>query len=213
MDKSSESLTLKLSVSSPEQSTSAASTPDADMLTPEVEHMEDIEGGSAPIEMLSEFLSAVMSRDYEAALNYCKTILLYEPSNKIVQEFYPLIQERILQAHQEPEKEEMDSDENTGGEDDDNDNSSFSSKSASSSEFTSGGSDLRDLDNEDENGNSTSNSTSDDYSSTEDGGWKTALNTDSDSTEKDNEADSNSNTDSPTLHIDVCANHLQSLSL
>lgn len=205
MAKPSEFLNIKLPPSPQTASSSAVSTPDAEMLTPDAENVDDnSDSGSAPIEMLSEFLSAVMSRDYEAALNYCKTILLYEPGNKIVQEFYPLIQEKILQANVLPQKEEMDSDENTGGEEDDN--SSFSSKSASSNEFTSGGSDF---DNEDENGNSTS----DDNSSTSGGGWKTALNTDSDSTEKDNEPDSNSNTESPTLHIDACANHLHSLSL
>ncbi|KFM57917.1 hypothetical protein X975_21919, partial [Stegodyphus mimosarum] len=36
-----------------------------------------------------------MSRDYKSALYYCKLILQYEPDNKTVQDFYPLILKRI----------------------------------------------------------------------------------------------------------------------
>ncbi|GAB6031254.1 hypothetical protein CHUAL_009059 [Chamberlinius hualienensis] len=50
---------------------------------------------SVPIELLSEFLSALMLRDYKVALDHCKTILNYEPENKTATEFYPLIQQRV----------------------------------------------------------------------------------------------------------------------
>ncbi|CAL1294101.1 unnamed protein product [Larinioides sclopetarius] len=46
-------------------------------------------------EILSEFLSTLMARNYKSALYYCKLILLYEPNNEIVQDFYPLIQEKM----------------------------------------------------------------------------------------------------------------------
>ncbi|GIY00976.1 hypothetical protein CDAR_446951 [Caerostris darwini] len=47
-------------------------------------------------EILSEFLSTLMARNYKSALYYCKLILLYEPNNDIVRDFYPLIQEKML---------------------------------------------------------------------------------------------------------------------
>ncbi|KAF8766398.1 glutamate-rich protein 2-like isoform X1 [Argiope bruennichi] len=46
-------------------------------------------------EILSEFLSTLMARNYKSALHYCKLILLYEPNNEIVQDFYPLIEEKM----------------------------------------------------------------------------------------------------------------------
>ncbi|XP_054724269.1 glutamate-rich protein 2-like [Uloborus diversus] len=50
---------------------------------------------STPVEILSEFLFAFMSHDYKSALHYCTLILQYEPDNKLIQDFYPLIQEKL----------------------------------------------------------------------------------------------------------------------
>ncbi|XP_059486604.1 uncharacterized protein LOC132203120 [Neocloeon triangulifer] len=50
---------------------------------------------SAPTEFLAEFLSAIMTKDYETALKYCKLILQYEPYNATAKELYPLIIEKI----------------------------------------------------------------------------------------------------------------------
>ncbi|XP_047480257.1 uncharacterized protein LOC125032909 [Penaeus chinensis] len=52
---------------------------------------------SAPVELLSEFLSAVMSKDYENALKLCQSILKYEPQNATAREFFPLISLKIKQ--------------------------------------------------------------------------------------------------------------------
>ncbi|XP_066985544.1 histone-lysine N-methyltransferase, H3 lysine-79 specific-like [Macrobrachium rosenbergii] len=53
---------------------------------------------SAPVELLSEFLSALMSRDYADALNLCQSILKYEPQNATALEFYPLLLTKIKQG-------------------------------------------------------------------------------------------------------------------
>ncbi|XP_015904407.1 glutamate-rich protein 2 isoform X2 [Parasteatoda tepidariorum] len=55
----------------------------------------DEDSCSTPVEILSEFLSALMARNYKCALYYCKLIMYYEPENEVVQDFYPLIQEKI----------------------------------------------------------------------------------------------------------------------
>ncbi|XP_063226501.1 uncharacterized protein LOC134533136 isoform X2 [Bacillus rossius redtenbacheri] len=66
---------------------------------------------SAPTEFLAEFLSALMMKDYENALKYCKLILQYEPHNVTAKEFYPLIQEKIklLEEAQETSSSREDS--------------------------------------------------------------------------------------------------------
>lgn len=76
--------------------------------------LDDDDAVTAPIEVLAEFLSAVMSKDYKSALHYCKIILQYEPDNKTAKEFYPLIEEKLkLEAKLDENSEsENDSDEN-----------------------------------------------------------------------------------------------------
>ncbi|XP_065214902.1 glutamate-rich protein 2 isoform X2 [Planococcus citri] len=60
------------------------------------------ESMSAPTEILAEFLSALMLKDYPSALKFCKIILQYEPNHETAKQFYPLIQEKlsIQQANQ-----------------------------------------------------------------------------------------------------------------
>ncbi|XP_039290923.1 glutamate-rich protein 2 [Nilaparvata lugens] len=67
------------------------------------EYTDADESISAPTEILAEFLSAVMLKDYENALKYCKMILQYEPNHATAKEFYPLILEKIIQASAEAE--------------------------------------------------------------------------------------------------------------
>ncbi|XP_072539059.1 glutamate-rich protein 2 isoform X2 [Salminus brasiliensis] len=52
----------------------------------------------APIELLAEFLKAVMGKDYPLAKKLCQMILIYEPENPEAKHFLPLIEERILIA-------------------------------------------------------------------------------------------------------------------
>ncbi|XP_061385370.1 serine/arginine repetitive matrix protein 1 isoform X2 [Danaus plexippus] len=50
---------------------------------------------SAPSEFLSEFLSAIMRRQYAEALEYCRLILQYEPHNATARGFYPLLRHKL----------------------------------------------------------------------------------------------------------------------
>ncbi|KAL9692492.1 hypothetical protein quinque_000051 [Culex quinquefasciatus] len=59
------------------------------------EYTDADESISAPTELLAEFLSAVMLRDYVSALKYCKLILQYEPNNSTARDFYPHILSKI----------------------------------------------------------------------------------------------------------------------
>ncbi|XP_065083372.1 serine-rich adhesin for platelets [Ochlerotatus camptorhynchus] len=59
------------------------------------EYTDADESISAPTELLAEFLSAVMLRDYVNALKYCKLILQYEPNNSTARDFYPHILSKI----------------------------------------------------------------------------------------------------------------------
>ncbi|KAJ8984865.1 hypothetical protein NQ317_002704 [Molorchus minor] len=63
------------------------------------EYTDADESISAPTEFLSEFLSAVMLKDYITALKYCKLILQYEPNNATAKEFYPLIIQKLKQIN------------------------------------------------------------------------------------------------------------------
>uniref|UniRef100_A0A182K5D6 Uncharacterized protein n=1 Tax=Anopheles christyi TaxID=43041 RepID=A0A182K5D6_9DIPT len=86
------------------------------------EYTDADESISAPTELLAEFLSAIMIRDYVNALKYCKQILQYEPNNTTARDFYPHILSKIS---------EMQSNE-LSGESDENYNFNCSSPLASS---------------------------------------------------------------------------------
>ncbi|KAK3575887.1 hypothetical protein CHS0354_032106 [Potamilus streckersoni] len=71
---------------------SSSSTEEGD-----VAEEEDLIGhkGKAPNNLLMEFLTAVMEKDYQTAAKLCKMILIYEPDNKEALSFAPLIEEKI----------------------------------------------------------------------------------------------------------------------
>ncbi|KAI4457619.1 hypothetical protein MML48_7g00012147 [Holotrichia oblita] len=89
------------------------------------EYTDADESISAPTEFLAEFLSAVMLKDYETALKYCKLILQYEPNNITAKDFYPLILEKVKQMKTDEENS------NESEEEDNEENTSSSSNSAS----------------------------------------------------------------------------------
>uniref|UniRef100_A0A182QAF7 Uncharacterized protein n=1 Tax=Anopheles farauti TaxID=69004 RepID=A0A182QAF7_9DIPT len=86
------------------------------------EYTDADESISAPTELLAEFLSAIMIRDYVNALKYCKQILQYEPNNTTARDFYP----HILSKISEMQNNEL------SGESDENYNFNTSSPLASS---------------------------------------------------------------------------------
>ncbi|XP_036425529.1 glutamate-rich protein 2 isoform X2 [Colossoma macropomum] len=97
----------------------------------------------APIELLAEFLKAVMGKDYPLAKKLCQMILIYEPENLEAKHFLPLIEERILIEAQEGSSSEDKSDEtdeestdDDGDDDDDDDDDEDSSSCDSDEELT-----------------------------------------------------------------------------
>ncbi|VEN60250.1 unnamed protein product [Callosobruchus maculatus] len=96
------------------------------------EYTDADESISAPTEFLAEFLSAVMLKDYQTALKYCKLILQYEPNNATAKEFYPLILEKLrIEANNDNESEEEEASEESSGSGSDNSTSSSSSEESS----------------------------------------------------------------------------------
>ncbi|XP_037642691.1 glutamate-rich protein 2 isoform X2 [Sebastes umbrosus] len=92
----------------------------------EEEDVED-EDVKAPVELIMEFLRAVMDRDFQPASKLCQMILIYEPDNPEASEFLPLIQKKLLEeqeAEQSTEEEEEEEEE-----DDDKDDNSDESRS------------------------------------------------------------------------------------
>ncbi|XP_066522527.1 glutamate-rich protein 2 isoform X2 [Hoplias malabaricus] len=84
----------------------------------ECEEDEETTEHHAPIELLAEFLKAVMAKEHTLAKKLCQMILIYEPENPEAKHFLPLIEQRIHIA-QENSTSEEDSDEDEGGSSDD----------------------------------------------------------------------------------------------
>ncbi|XP_058156644.1 glutamate-rich protein 2 isoform X2 [Dasypus novemcinctus] len=63
----------------------------------------------APLELMAEFLRAVMDQDYHLAKKLCQMILIYEPENPEAKEFSSLIEEMLL-MEKAPSLEEDDED-------------------------------------------------------------------------------------------------------
>ncbi|KAG5682934.1 hypothetical protein PVAND_012252 [Polypedilum vanderplanki] len=59
---------------------------------------------SAPTELLAEFLTSIMRKDYANALKYCKMILDYEPNNKPAKDFFPELLMRVNQQQQQQQQ-------------------------------------------------------------------------------------------------------------
>ncbi|XP_053699100.1 uncharacterized protein LOC128746074 [Sabethes cyaneus] len=91
------------------------------------EYTDADESISAPTELLAEFLSAVMLRDYINALKYCKLILQYEPNNSTARDFYPHILSKIASETVELEQ--------TSGESDENYNFNYNTSSSNSDDI------------------------------------------------------------------------------
>ncbi|XP_054481186.1 glutamate-rich protein 2 isoform X2 [Anoplopoma fimbria] len=99
---------------------------------------EDIK---APVELIMEFLRAVMDRDFQLASKLCQMILIYEPDNPEASEFLPLIQRKLLEEQEAKqntdEEEEEDDDDDDDDEDDDVDDSGSDEESSQSSSSSS----------------------------------------------------------------------------
>eukprot|EP00041_Stephanoeca_diplocostata_P006026 m.73458 g.73458 ORF g.73458 m.73458 type:complete len:284 (-) comp16124_c0_seq7:1391-2242(-) len=78
---------------------------------------------SAPVDLMSEFLGAVMSKQFVVAQALCERILTMEPQNETVREFLPVIKEKIAQdsAISDEDDDETNNMEHADGSDTDTD--------------------------------------------------------------------------------------------
>ncbi|KYO17865.1 glutamate-rich protein 2 isoform A [Alligator mississippiensis] len=107
------------------------------------EHSENENGkGSAPIELLGEFLKAIMGGNYSLAKKLCHMILIYEPENTEAKQFLPLLEEKLLMegAQNSTDTESEETDEGSS-DDSEEDTTSSSSSSEDESEESSDDSD------------------------------------------------------------------------
>ncbi|XP_035861549.1 glutamate-rich protein 2 isoform X4 [Sander lucioperca] len=101
---------------------------------------EDVgdEERKAPVELIMEFLRAVMDRDFQLASKLCQMILIYEPDNPEASEFLPLIQKKLLEEQEaEQNTEEEEEEEEVDEDNDDSDNSGSDEESSQSSNCSS----------------------------------------------------------------------------
>ncbi|XP_073501769.1 uncharacterized protein [Phyllobates terribilis] len=80
------------------------------------EDERDDDAGGASIELIAEFVNALMGEDYQLAQNLSQMILLYEPNNPVAAQFSPLIEERL-----KIEQEQSSDDEDSEGSDEETD--------------------------------------------------------------------------------------------
>uniref|UniRef100_A0A8D0BXT2 Glutamate-rich protein 2 n=1 Tax=Salvator merianae TaxID=96440 RepID=A0A8D0BXT2_SALMN len=55
-----------------------------------------IEKRVAPLQLMGEFLKAIMEKKYSLAKKLCQMILIYEPENPEAKQFLPLIEQKLL---------------------------------------------------------------------------------------------------------------------
>ncbi|XP_044076369.1 glutamate-rich protein 2 [Siniperca chuatsi] len=118
----------------------------------EEEDVED-EDIKAPVELIMEFLRAVMDRDFQLASKLCQMILTYEPDNPEASEFLPLIQKKLLEdpeTEQSTEEDDEEDEEEEDGETEDSRSDVESSQSSSCSSSSCSSSSPSDDDEEEE---------------------------------------------------------------
>ncbi|XP_072274415.1 glutamate-rich protein 2 isoform X2 [Pyxicephalus adspersus] len=97
---------------------------------------------TAPIELLAEFIKAVMEGDYKLSWKLCQMILIYEPENPEANEFSPLIQKMLKndedQVTDEEDSENTDEDDDDSSDTDDSDSNSTETSEESSEDETDG---------------------------------------------------------------------------
>ncbi|KAG8432420.1 hypothetical protein GDO86_016899 [Hymenochirus boettgeri] len=93
-----------------------------------------VEKGSAPLELLAEFLQAVMAKKYKMAHKLCQMILMFEPENPQAKEFSPLLEKMVELAEENNlNNEETESSEESEEGESDEESSEESSNAASDS--------------------------------------------------------------------------------
>nr|XP_018911214.1 PREDICTED: phosphopantothenoylcysteine decarboxylase subunit VHS3-like [Bemisia tabaci] len=116
-----------------------------------------------PIQLLGEFLTSVMTKNYHSALKSCELILKYEPNYSTAKEFFPLLQEKCNQIQEDDDDENNDDDDGDDGDDVDDDDDSDDDYTDDYDDDDSH-EDNDDDDDDNEDGTSDSNDTGSDYS-------------------------------------------------
>ncbi|KAJ8404106.1 hypothetical protein AAFF_G00344560 [Aldrovandia affinis] len=75
---------------------------------PEEEEEDSDDESKAPVELLAEFLKAVMEQDYVLGKKLCEMILIYEPEHPEATQFLPLIKDKLRLAGHVEEDESSD---------------------------------------------------------------------------------------------------------
>ncbi|KAM3850993.1 glutamate-rich protein 2 [Vipera latastei] len=90
----------------------------------------------APLQLMGEFLKAIMERKYNLAKKLCQMILIYEPSNPEAKQFLPLIEKKLLLESQctDQEDEESEEESSDGNEEETNSSEDSEAESETSSE-------------------------------------------------------------------------------
>ncbi|XP_013919245.1 PREDICTED: glutamate-rich protein 2 isoform X4 [Thamnophis sirtalis] len=82
----------------------------------------------APLQLMGEFLKAIMERKFILAKKLCQMILIYEPSNPEAKQFLPLIEKKLLLESQSAGKEDEETEEESSDETEEETNSSEGSE-------------------------------------------------------------------------------------
>ncbi|XP_029461599.1 glutamate-rich protein 2 isoform X2 [Rhinatrema bivittatum] len=92
----------------------------------------------APIELMGEFLAAIMDEDYKLASKLCQMILIYEPENPEAIQFMPLIEKKLqIEENEQNSGDENDEETDDDSSDESDDTTSDDSESEENSEETS----------------------------------------------------------------------------
>jgi len=101
------------------------------------------EEGAVPLQLLTEFLQCVMSKDWRNALKLCNYILMYDKEHEMANQYSPMLRRAVMELEEgstdrksdiESETEEDDSEESENSDDSDDSNGSDDSDSDSESE-------------------------------------------------------------------------------
>uniref|UniRef100_A0A3Q1HD60 Glutamate-rich protein 2 n=1 Tax=Anabas testudineus TaxID=64144 RepID=A0A3Q1HD60_ANATE len=97
---------------------------------------EDIEDEDlkAPVELIIEFLRAIMDKDFQLASKLCQMILIYEPHNLDASEFLPLIRKQLQKGESSSSSSKHKHDDDDDDDEDDNDNDDDSEDTESDEE-------------------------------------------------------------------------------
>ncbi|KAJ7345655.1 hypothetical protein JRQ81_001605 [Phrynocephalus forsythii] len=96
----------------------------------------------APLQLMGEFLKAIMERKYSLAKKLCQMILIYEPENPEAKQFLPLIEQKLLLENECAANKDEETAE--GSSDDSEDDTSSTDGSETESEASSEDSDKDD---------------------------------------------------------------------